>query len=109
MIQKLSERSFRQDLPRKYIKEINGHLKGMMSKRNRNRRMSEECMNHVLNGLDFMLCFSILRRSMETRELEEKTIIITKSMKQHIVVLTTLYHIKTFIFLQKLCLNLISE
>jgi len=108
-IQKFSGRHIRQGLSRKYIKEISCNLKGMMPKRRKNERMNEESANHVVNGTNFIFCFAILRRSMWARELKKKTIVFTKSMKQRIVILTPVIILKTFKFLRKLCLNLISE
>jgi len=52
---------------------------------------------------------AFLRRSMRIREPEKKTIVIIKSIKQCNVLLTLVITLKTFNFLQKLCLNLISE
>ena len=65
--------------------------------------MRKESVNHVVNGSNFKFCFVVLRRSMRARELKEKTIIITKSMKQCNVVLTPVITLKTFNFLRKNC------
>lgn len=64
MIQKLSRRLIRQGFLRKYINEIRGHLKGLMLKRKRNKQMTEESANHVVNCSNFMSFFYILRISM---------------------------------------------
>ena len=55
-----------------------------MPKRRRNKGMSKENANHVVNGSDFMIYFVVLRKTMRAAEPKKKIIIITKSMKQHI-------------------------
>lgn len=50
--------------------------------------MSKDSVNHVVNDSGFTFCFSIFGRSMQATELENKTIIITKPLKQGIVIFT---------------------
>lgn len=59
-IQKLSRREMRQRFPGKNIKEICSHLKRMVPKGGRNRCMSKESANHVVNGANFAFRLAVL-------------------------------------------------
>jgi hypothetical protein len=57
-----------------YVKKIGGHLKCMMPKGGWERGMSEESADDIIDGTDFSLGFSILRRCMRARESKSHSI-----------------------------------
>ena len=77
------------------VQKVGGHLKSMVPKVGRDRRVSKHGANHVVYGPNSTFRFAILRGCVGTREAKNQTVVSAVRFETRIIILATIIALHT--------------
>lgn len=109
MVKNFCGRGEREDFAGENIVKIGSHLKGVRPKGRGHRCMVKKCASGVINSTNFAFSFTILRRSVRTRETKIHVMFRTLVVEGRVIKFTTIVTLKAFYFTFKLSVDVVTK